>query len=70
MDQILAKAVVDVELEPTPVRLGRFAVEVWGEAPYDYVRKYVIQAKSDNEAAREGLDRFVEEIQVLLAEKG
>lgn len=70
MNQILAKAVVDVELEPTPVRLGRFTVEVWGEAPYDYVRKYVIQAKSDNEAAREGLDRFVEEIQLLLAEKG
>lgn len=69
-ERILANAVVDVELSATPTRLGRFRVEVWGRDPHDYVRVYTIQAKSDTMAAQEGLRRFVEEIEALIAEKG
>lgn len=68
--RILAKAVVDVDQEATPVRLGKYTVEVWGEPPHDYVRVYTIQAKSDTMAAQEGLRRFVEDIELLLSEKG
>ena len=66
---IFANAVVDV-LEPAPAHgkgLGRFRVEVWGKEPNDYVRVYEIKARDDNMAAREGLDRFVEEIGKLIA---
>ena len=70
MSRILANATVDVDLSPTPVRLGRFRVEVWGKEPHDYVRVYEIQAKDDNMAAREGLERFVDEITRLLEGRG
>lgn len=67
---IQARAVVDVEHPPSVFGLGRFRVEVWGvEEPYDYVRIYVIQHKSDNHAAREALDRFVAEMEALGIEK-
>jgi hypothetical protein len=36
-------------------------VEVWGQAPNDYVRIYEIQAKNVDQAARTGIDRFVKE---------
>lgn len=65
---ILANAVVDV-LEAAPPHgkgLGRFRVECWGKSPHDYVRVYEIQAKNQDVAAREGLDRFVSDIEVLL----
>jgi len=69
---ILASAIVDV-IDAPPAHgqgLGRFLVEVWGKEPHDYVRRYEIQARDDNMAAREGLDRFVDEITRLLAEGG
>lgn len=69
---ILANAIVDV-IDAPPAHgqgLGRFMVEVWGKSPHDYVRRYEIQAKDDNLAAREGLDRFVEEIGELVAKQG
>lgn len=65
---IYANAVVDVIEEP-PAHghgLGKFKVTCWGKEPHDFVRSYEIQSKSDNLAAREGLDRFVEEIGRLL----
>jgi hypothetical protein len=65
---IFANAIADV-LEEPPAHgrgLGRFRVEVWGKSPHDYVRVYEIAAKSDSMAAREGLDRFVNEIGRLL----
>lgn len=68
---IYANAVVDV-VEPAPPHghgLGRFRVSVWGKEPHDYVRIYDIQAQDDNMAAREGLDRFVEEISRLIEGK-
>ena len=69
---IHANAVVDILHQAAPVskELSRFRVEVWGKAPHDYVRVYEIAAKTDSIAAREGLDRFVEDIEKLLAEQG
>lgn len=69
---ILANAVVDVlhQASPASKELSRFRVEVWGKEPHDYVRVYEIAAKTDSIAAREGLDRFVKDIEKLLAEQG
>jgi hypothetical protein len=69
---IYANAVVDV-IDAPPAHgkgLGLFKVTVWGKEPNDYVRTYEIRSKDDNMAAREGLDRFVEEITRLLEGKG
>lgn len=68
--RILAKAVVDVDQAATPMRLGKYTVEVWGEQPHDYVRVYTLRARSDTMAAQEGLRLFVEDIERLLSEKG
>ena len=70
MDQVLASAVVDVIKPSTPVRIGNFRVEVWGQPPYDYVRTYEILAQSDTIAAQEGIRRFVEEMQALNTTEG
>lgn len=69
---IYANAVVDVIDAPPPHGhgLGLFKVTVWGKEPHDYVRVYEIQGKDDNMAAREGIDRFVDEIARLLEGKG
>lgn len=66
---IQASAIVDVLQDPPPHGrgMGRFRVEVWGKEPHDYVRVYEIAAKDDNKAAREGLDRFVEDIGKLIS---
>jgi len=68
---IYANAVVDV-LEAAPPHgkgLGKYKVEVWGKEPHDYVRVYEIASKTDTLAAREGLDRFCEEIGKLVDSK-
>jgi len=65
MSRVLANAVVDVIKPSTPVMVGRFKVEVWGKAPYDYVRTYEIIAKSDTVAAQEGIQRFVAEMEAM-----
>jgi len=69
---IHANAVVDV-IDASPAHghgLGLFKVTVWGKEPHDYVRVYEIRGKDDNMAAREGLERFVEDITRLLEGKG
>jgi hypothetical protein len=68
MTRVLANAVVDVIKPSTPKSIGRFKVEVWGHAPYDYVRHYEILAKNDTIAAQEGIRRFVAEMEKLPAE--
>lgn len=68
--RIFANAVVDV-IDAPPAHgqgLGKFKVTVWGKEPHDFVRIYEIQAKEDNIAAREGIDRFVEDIGQLIAQ--
>lgn len=69
--RVFCNAVVDVIDAPPPhgKGLGKFKVEVWGREPHDYVRIYEITARDDNMAAREGLDRFVEEITKLIEDK-
>jgi len=67
---ILANAIVDVINPATPQGLGLFKVEVWGVAPNDYVRVYEIQGKSDTVAAQQGIQRFVAEVEALLAAEG
>lgn len=61
---VLANAVVDVINESSG--LTKFRVEVWGRQPHDYVRIYEIAAKNQDDAAREGLDRFSTEVSVLV----
>lgn len=68
MAQVLANAIVDVIKPSSPVGLGVFSVEVWGQPPYDYTRTYEIQAKNDTLAAQEGIRRFVAEMEALPAE--
>jgi len=68
MSQVLASAIVDVIRPATPQRIGNFRVEVWGKAPYDYVRHYEIMAKNDTIAAQEGIRRFVKEMEELPVE--
>ena len=62
---ILASATVDVITPNTPVRIGNFRVEVWGQAPYDFVRHYEIMAQSDTIAAQQGIARFVAEMEAM-----
>jgi len=70
MARILANAIVDVIRPATPVGLGVFSVEVWGQPPYDYTRTYEIQAKNDTLAAQEGIRRFGAEMELLPVEEG
>jgi hypothetical protein len=65
MAQVLANAIVDVIRPASPAGLGLFSVEVWGKEPYDYTRRYEIQAKNDTLAAQEGIRRFVDEMEQL-----
>lgn len=60
---VLAQAVVDEVRPATQNGLGLFQVEVWGQPPHDFARIYQIQAKSEDIAARQGIDRFVAEIE-------
>lgn len=62
---VRARAVVDVVKAPLPggIGLGTFKVEVWGDEPFDFVRLYEIQARSDTMAAQEGISRFVNEME-------
>lgn len=60
--RVLAKAFVDCLRQPTPIVVGKYRVEVVGEQPHDYVRIYELIAKDEGAAAREGIDKFVEEM--------
>jgi hypothetical protein len=60
--QILASCTVE-PLEDDPCRL--WAVTVWGVEPFDHTRNYTLEAKTDNNAAEEGIRLFVEEMENL-----
>jgi hypothetical protein len=68
MNRVLANAVVDVIKPATPQTIGHFKVEVWGRAPYDYVRIYEIMAKNDTIAAQQGIARFVKDMEQMPVE--
>lgn len=63
---VLCRAFVEVIKPATPHRLGHYDVQVMGQDLHDYVRTYRIQAKSDDAAAREGIDKFVNEINEII----
>lgn len=67
-EMIYCRAIVDT-IDPAPAHgkgLGKFSVCVMGREPNDYVRTYTIASKDENFAAREGMDKFIEEIAALL----
>lgn len=70
-EMIRARSVVDVlqQASPASKELSRYRVECWGEKPHDFVRIYTISARSEDVAAREGLDRFVEEVSALISDE-
>ena len=70
MPRVLASATVEVIKPNTPKAIGNFRVEVWGQAPYDFVRHYEIMAQSDTIAAQEGIRRFVAEMESQEISKG
>lgn len=65
---IYCRAIVDTidAAPPHGQGLGKFRVEVMGKEPHDYVRAYTIASKDENHAAKEGMDKFIEEITALL----
>ena len=65
---IFCSATVDVlrQASPASKELSLYRVEVYGKEPNDYVRIYDISAKTQDDAAKEGLDRFVREISALV----
>lgn len=65
MSQVLAQAIVDVIRPSTPVMFGLFSVTVWGQEPYNFTRVYEIPAQSDNMAAQQGIQMFVNEMSLL-----
>ena len=60
--EVRASASVDMVKFGTP---PTWEVTVWGEEPHDCRRTYIITAKSDNEAAFEGISQFIDEMQNL-----
>ena len=67
MARIYAHATVDI-IRPASSNgggLSLYMVECWGLEPCDYVRRYEIEAKSDNYATQEGIRRFVAEMEAL-----
>ena len=62
---IPASAIVDIIEERAAPALSRWRVEVWGKEPNDYTFVYEISAKSEREAAQEGLERFGHDIESM-----
>lgn len=62
MNRILCTAVVDC-IRKAPV--STWEVTVTGVMPCDHVRTYYLDFKTDNEAAREGIRLFVDEMEAL-----
>jgi hypothetical protein len=47
---------------------GHWAVDVTGKAPHAWTKSYTIQAAHEADAAFQGIDRFVAEVERLRAE--
>ena len=68
-DMIYCRAIVDTIDRPSPHGLGLYRVEVLGREPNDWCRTYEISARDENYAAKEGMDKFIEEIGKLIDEQ-
>ena len=66
---IRARAIVDVITEKKPPALSVWRVEVWGDEPHDYSFIYEIRAKTEAEAAMDGLQRFGEDVEKILSQE-
>ena len=62
---IPASAIVDILEERAAPALSRWRVEVWGKEPNDYTLVYEIVAKSEKDAAQEGLQRFNDDLESM-----
>jgi len=62
VDRVRCSATVD-KIRDGPVPL--WEVYVWGQPPFDHRRTYILELKSDNLAAFEGLRLFEEEMEAL-----
>lgn len=60
-EPIKAQAIVDL------IQKGIWEVRVWND---DHVRTYTLNAKTDNDAALEGIRLFVEEMECLQHDDG
>lgn len=61
-DRVLASATVE-QVRGGPVPL--WEVTVWGLSPFEHTRIYILELKTDNLAAQEGIRLFVEEMENL-----
>lgn len=64
--QIPATAQIEMRIAPVGKLLGVFRVTVTGALPHDYVRIYTIRAKSEQAAVLESMEKFHDEISVML----
>lgn len=62
MQLVRAQATVD-QLDD-----GKYSVDVWGEKPHNQRRHYVVDARSDKDAAFMCIERFVQEMESAPAE--
>ena len=67
--QIPARAFIEREKDNVLVGLTTYSCEVQGAPPYDYVRKYTIRAKTEQQAFVEAMEKFDTEIRALLNQK-
>ena len=65
MTQVFANATVDVITPSTPQQFGQFKVHCWGVEPYNYTFDYVITARTDMQAAQQGIQKFVKDAEDL-----
>jgi hypothetical protein len=61
-ERILASATVDIIRQGIP---ALWEVTVWGQPPFDHRRVYTLKANTDNIAAKQGIDLFVEEMEAI-----
>lgn len=62
MQRVFCQATLDVRDD------GKYSVDVVGKKPHDHTRNYVVDAKSETEAAMGCIKRFVAEMEQLDAE--
>ena len=60
LPRVSCSATVDwiPSIERLPKRVSMYRVKVWGRPPFAYARIYDIKAKSEDEAAKQGLALF------------
>ena len=63
---------VNVQVTVDMLKFGSeptWEVSAVGLAPHDHRRSYTIRAKTDNDAAKQGMAKFIEEMEALYREE-